>query len=115
MILPKNEKNKHTDFECGYIYHLYLVAVRHKKRPKIVSYVGPIQGEYLLTGTVECATKFSCLMEAENNKESLAKAVKNDSLRKDFDMEHPFTVEVTIKTYEDLGEEVPLDLTRLEE
>lgn len=115
MILTKNEKNKSSEHKAGYTYHLYLVAVRHNKRPKIVSYVGPIQGEYLLTGTIECATKFSCLMEAENNKEALAKAIKNESLKRDFDVDHPFTVEVTIKTYEDLGEEVPLDLTRMEE
>lgn len=101
MILTKNEKNKHFDFESGYTYNLYLVAVRNIKRSKIVSFIGPIQGEYLLTSTIEGATKFSCLMEAENNKEALAKAV-NDSLKDDFDMGHPFVVEVTIKTYEDL-------------
>ena len=103
MILPINEKNKHSDFEGGYTYNLYLVAVRNIKRPKIVSFIGPIQNEYLLTSTVEGAAKFSCLMEAKNNKEPLAKAV-NDSLKDDFDMGHPFVVEVTIKTYEDLEE-----------
>ena len=103
MILTKNEKNKHFDFEGGYTYNLYLVAVRHIKKPKIVSFIGPIQGEYMLVNTVEYATKFGCLMEAENNKEALVKAV-DDALKNDYDIEHPFVVEVTIKTYEDLEE-----------
>lgn len=103
MILTKNEKNKHFDFEGGYTYNLYLVAVRNIKKPKIVSFIGPIQGEYVLVNTVEYATKFSCLMEAENNKEALAKAVEYE-LKNDYDMEHPFVVEVAIKTYEDMEE-----------
>lgn len=106
MILTKNEKNKHFDFEGGYTYNLYLVAVRNIKKPKIVSFIGPIQGEYVLVNTVEYAIKFSCLMEAENNKEALAKAVKYE-LKNDYDMEHPFVVEVTIKTYEDMEEKSP--------
>lgn len=103
MILTKNEKNKHFDFKGGYTYNLYLVAVRNIKKPKIVSFIGPIQGEYVLVNTVEYATKFSCLMEAENNKEALAKAVEYE-LKNDYDMEHPFVVEVAIKTYEDMEE-----------
>lgn len=103
MILTKNEKNKHFDFEGGYTYNLYLVAVRNIKKSKIVSFIGPIQGEYVLVNTVEYATKFSCLMEAENNKEALAKAVEYE-LKNDYDMEHPFVVEVSIKTYEDMEE-----------
>ena len=93
MILTKNEKNKHFDFEGGYTYNLYLVAVRHIKKPKIVSFIGPIQGEYMLVNTVEYAIKFGCLMEAENNKEALVKTV-DDDLKNDYDMEHPFVVEV---------------------
>lgn len=105
MILTKNEKNKHFDFGGGYTYNLYLVAVRNIEYPKIVSFIGPIQGGYVLVNTVEYATKFSCSMEAKDNKEALAKAVRDENLKKDYDMEHPFVVEVTIKTYEDLGEE----------
>lgn len=104
MILTKNEKNKHFDFEGGYTYNLYLVAVRHIKKPKIVSFIGPIQGKYSLVNTVEYAIKFGRLMEAENNKEALAKAVVKYEFIKDYDMEHPFVVEVTIKTYEDMEE-----------
>ena len=107
MILTKNEKNKHFDFKGGYTYNLYLVAVRNIKKPKIVSFIGPIQCEYMLVNTVEYATKFGCLMEAKNNKEALAKAVVDYNLKNDYDMEHPFVVEVTIKTYEDLDEESP--------
>ena len=33
MILAKNEKNEHFDFEGGYTYNLYLVAVRNIKHP----------------------------------------------------------------------------------
>ena len=57
MILTKNEKNKHFDFEGGYTYSLHLVAVRHIKKPKIVSFTGPGQGEYMLVNTAEYATK----------------------------------------------------------
>ena len=106
MILAKNEKNEHFDFEGGYTYNLYLVAVRNIKHPKVVSFIGPIQGEYVLVNTVEYATKFSCLMEAKNNKEALTKAVEYE-LKNDYDMRHPFVVEVTIKTYEDMEKESP--------
>lgn len=102
MILTKNEKNTSSEHIFGYTYNSYLVAVRNIKKPKIVSFISPTQGEYLLTNIVESATKFSCLMEAEDNKEALAKAVKNEDFVKDYDMEHTFVVKVTIKTYENL-------------
>lgn len=110
MILTKNEKNTSSEHIFGYTYNLYLVAVRNIKKPKIVSFIGPIQGEYSLTNIVENATNFSCFMEAKNNKEALAKAanenLKDDlDIKDDFDMEHPFVVAVTIKTYEALDEE----------